>query len=96
MMILSLAHAAMDQASEQQVFRAWSDIVVGVRPQGLVDCFLSQGDGVVQVAALWETLEDHDRAFEENLDHPAFGLFAACGLDPTHTVHHVIGRFQSS
>lgn len=94
-MILSLAHAEVDDAAAINVYGAWSEIVVGERPRGLVDCYLSEGDGVVQVAALWETMEDHDRAFEEKLNHPAFGLFAACGLDPTHTIHRVIGRFHA-
>ena len=94
MVILSLAHAKVDEATATNVYGAWSEIVVGDRPAGLVDCYLSTGDGLVQVAAVWESIEDHDRARDEELNHPAFGLFEACGVDPTHTILRVIGRFH--
>ncbi len=91
-MILSIAHASTDDAVDTNLFGAWSDIVVGERPAGLVDCYLLQGDGSVQVAAVWASIEDHDRAVDDGLNHPAFGFFEACGLDPVHSVYNVIGR----
>ena len=91
-MILSMAHASVEDPTAEYIFGAWSNIVVGERPDGLIDCYLSQGDGVVQMVSIWTSIEDHDRAMEEAKNHPAFGFFAACGLDPTHTTYEVIGR----
>jgi len=95
-MILSLAHAPVDAASRDNLFGAWSDLVVGERPDGLVDCYLLEADGVVQVAAIWESAEAHDRAIAEERTHPAFAVFEASGLDPTHTVFEVVGHLGSS
>ena len=91
-MILSMAHASVEDPTAENIFGAWSNIVVGERPEGLIDCYLSQGDGVVHMVSIWTSIEDHDRATEESKNHPAFGFFAACGLDPTHTTYEVIGR----
>lgn len=91
-MILSIAHATVDDPEADYIYGAWSDIVVGERPGGLIDCYLSQKDGSVKMVSVWETAEDHDRALEESSNHPAFGFFAACGIDPTHETYDVIGR----
>ena len=91
-MILSMAQAPVDDPTAEYIFGAWSDIVVGERPAGLIDCYLSQGDGTLQMMSIWDSVEDHDRAVEETQNHPAFGFFEACGLDPRQTIHTVIGR----
>ena len=91
-MILSMAHASVEDPTAEYIFGAWSNIVVGERPDGLVDCYLSQGGGVVHMVSIWTSIEDHDRAMEEEKNHPAFGFFAACGLDPNQTTYEVIGR----
>lgn len=92
MMILSLAHAPVEDASRDNLFGAWSDLVVGDRPNGLIDCYLLEDEGVVQVAAIWESAEAHDRAIGEERTHPAFAVFEASGLDPTHSVFNIVGR----
>ena len=91
-MILSLAHAPVEDASRDNLFGAWSDLVVGDRPNGLIDCYLLEDEGVVQVAAIWESVEAHDRAIGEERTHPAFVVFEASGLDPTHSVFSIVGR----
>ena len=93
-MILSIAHAPTDEASSADVFGEWSNLVVGERPTGLVDCYLLQGEGVVQIVAIWAAAEDHDRALEGEQNHPAYAVFEACGLDATHTVLKVAGRLS--
>jgi hypothetical protein len=70
---------------------AWSNLVTGARPEGLVDCFLMEADGVVQVVALWESTDAHDRALGEEDTHPAFAVFEAMDADPTHAVFKVVG-----
>ncbi len=92
-MILSIAHASVDDPDADFIYGAWSDIVVGERPEGLVDSYLSKADGEVYMVSVWESIEAHDRALEASSDNPAFGFFAACGLDPTHDIYQVIGRF---
>ncbi len=94
-MILSIAHASVGDPTAEHIFGAWSDIVVGERPDGLIDCYLSQGDEVIYMVSIWESVEAHDRAIEEETNHPAYGFFEACGLDPTHAVYQVIGRLHS-
>ncbi len=91
-MILSLAHAPVEEASRDNLFGAWSDLVVGDRPNGLIDCYLLEDEGVVQVAAIWESAEAHDRAIGEERTHPAFVVFEASGLDPTHSGFNIVGR----
>lgn len=90
-MILSIAHAEADEAAHANVFGAWSDLVIGTRPTGLIDSYLLQGDGVVQVVAVWESLDEHDRAIGEESSHPAYVVFEAAGLDPVHRVFNVVG-----
>ena len=49
-MIMSLAHAAVDEATSANVFGAWSNLVVGEKPTGLVACYLLKAEGEVQIA----------------------------------------------
>lgn len=93
-MILSIAKASKDDARSAEFFGIWSNMVVGQeRPEGMVDCYLLESEGVIQVAALWKSVEHHDTAVDD-VSHPAFGFFKACGLDPTHAVFRVIGHIH--
>ena len=91
-MIVSVAHASMEDADSNHLFGIWSDIIVGDRPAGLVDCLLLRGDDAVHVHAVWESRDAHDNAVTDRSLHPAFGFFEACGVDPNHVVYDVIGR----
>lgn len=93
-MIVSIAHAPVDSASSANVYGAWSDLLVGERPSGLVDCYLLEAEGAVQIVAIWARAEDHDRAIGEERSHPAFAVFEASGLDPTHSILKVIGHLK--
>jgi hypothetical protein len=90
--IISMAHATVDDPEAAYIFGAWSNIVVGERPEGLIDCYLSRGDNILQMISIWNTIADHDRALKETKNHPTFGFFEACGLDPSQTIQQVIGR----
>lgn len=46
----------------------------------------------VRVAALWDSVEAHNRALHEEKTHPAFKVFEAAGLDPQHSVMDVMGH----
>lgn len=93
-MIVSIAHASVDDPDAEYIFGAWSNIVIGARPGGLIDCYLARGDDAVHMVSIWESAEDHHRAIGEEGSHPAFGFFDACGLDPSHTTYDVIGRLK--
>lgn len=93
-MILSIAQAPVDEAAKDNLFGAWSDLVVGDRPDGLVDCYLLESDGVVQVAAVWKSLDHHDAALTGDESHPASLVFAACGVDPSHSVFAILGHLR--
>lgn len=94
MLILSIAHAQVDDAARDNLFGAWSELIVGDRPDGLVDCYLLEADATVQIAAVWETAEHHEQAVKGDETHPGHRVFAACGVDPTHTVFKVVGRIR--
>ncbi len=94
-MILSIAHAEVDEATNANVFGAWSDLVVGTRPDGLINCYLIEGEGVVQIAAIWESSEHHARAISEEGSHPAYVVFEASGLDPTHAEYKIVGSLYT-
>ena len=93
-MILSIAHAEVDDATHANVFGAWSDLVVGNKPDGLVDSYLLRSGGKVQVVAVWESLEHHDSAIHEDTTHPAYVVFEASGLDCSHEVLEVVGTIH--
>jgi hypothetical protein len=91
MRIHSFAHADVEEASKAHLFAAWSNLVTGESPTGLIDCYLLEGDGVVQVAAVWENVEAHDQALADEGNHPAFVVFEAAGIDVTHSLMTVVG-----
>ncbi len=91
-MILSLAHSQIAEATKTNMFGAWSDLVTDARPDGLVDCFLMEADGVVQVAALWDSVDAHDSAIGDEATHPALAVFEAMGADPIHATFRVVGH----
>lgn len=93
-MILSISQAPVADAARENLFGAWSDLQVGDRPEGLVDCYLLEAEGVVQIASVWASRDHHDQAVEGDGNHPGFFVFAACGLDPTNTVFSVMGRLK--
>jgi hypothetical protein len=93
-LIVSIANAQIDDAARDHLFGAWSDLLVGDRPPGLVDCYLLEADGTVQIAAVWESAAHHERAVRGDETHPGFLVFAACGVDPSHTVFKVMGRMK--
>jgi len=93
-MIFSIAHANADEAAHANVFGIWSDLVVGSRPEGLVDCYLLRSGDIVQIVAAWESIDHHDRAVHEGDAHPAYLVFEAAGLDCTHTVLDVMGSIH--
>jgi hypothetical protein len=93
-MIMSVAHAPVDVSEQANVFGAWSELIVGDRPTGLVDCYLLETDGAVQIAAVWSSREDHDRAVDDESNHPAYAVFEASGIDPTHSVFTIVGHLR--
>ncbi len=95
-MILSIAQAAVDDPDADYIFGAWSDIVVGERPDGLVDCYLSRDEGIVYMVSIWQSAGHQDRALEARSNHPAYGFFAACGVDPEQSTYEVIGHLKQS
>lgn len=94
-MILSMAHAAIADADHNHLMSEWSDLVVGDRPEGLVAAYLMRDGDYLRVAAVWHSVEHHDRALNEERCHPAFRVFEAAGADPEHSVMHVIGSFET-
>lgn len=93
-MIYSIANANVDEATHHNVLGAWSDLVAGQRPEGLLDCHLLRADDSVQIVAVWETLDHHDRAVHDDGSHPGYLVFEAAGLDCTHTVYTVLGTIH--
>lgn len=91
-MILSMAQTWCDEATKARVFGIWSDLVVGTRPAGLINAYLLEADGGVQIAAIWASHDDHDRALADGESHPGYAVFNAAGLDPSHAVFKVVGR----
>ena len=69
-MILSIAHAPVEDPDAEYIFGAWSEIAVGDRPEGLVDCYLSRGDDDVYMVSVWESMEAHQNALEDKASHP--------------------------
>lgn len=93
-MILSMSYAQVADATRENVFGAWSNLQVGERPEGLVDCYLLEADDVIQIASIWESKDHHEQAVQGPESHPGRVVFTACGLDPTHSVYTVVGRLK--
>jgi hypothetical protein len=93
-LILSISQAPVADATRENLFGAWSELQVGDRPDGLVDCYLVEADGVIQIASIWASQEHHDQAVAGNERHPGLLVFAACGLDAAHSVYTVVARLK--
>ena len=91
-MIFAVAEAEVAEADSHHLISAWSDLVVGERPQGMVACYLLRGEGMWQVASVWEHAESLDRALGEERSHPAYAVFEAAGVDMRHTSMEVTGH----
>jgi hypothetical protein len=92
---VSLSRADVGKAESAHVFAAWSNLVTGTRPEGLDECFLLEGDGVIQVVGMWDSAEAHDRALADEANHPAFVVFEAAGVEVSHTVMEIVGSFRA-
>lgn len=91
-MIFAVAEAELAEADSHHVLGAWSDLVVGEQPHGLVESFLLRGDGRWQIISVWHDAESLDRALGEERAHPANAVFDAAGVDCRHTTMDVAGR----
>ncbi len=89
-----MAHAEVAEASRDNLYGEWSDLMVGDKPDGLLSAYLVADDDHVRVAALWESVEAHNRALHDEKTHPAFKVFEAAGLDPQHSVMDVMGHLS--
>ncbi len=86
-----MAHAEVGAAEQDNLYGEWSDLIVGEKPDGLVAAYLLTDGDQVRVAAVWHSVEAHNRALGEEKTHPAYKVFEAAGLDPQHTVMTVVG-----
>lgn len=91
-MIYAVAEAEVAEADSHHVFGAWSDLVVGEQPHGLIETYLLRGDGLWQIVSLWRDAESLDRALGDERTHPANTVFDAAGLDCRHSTMHVAGH----
>lgn len=94
-MIFAVAEADVPEADSHHVLTAWSNLVVGDRPPGMLECYLLRGDGVWQVASVWHDQESLDQALGDERNHPAFAVFEAAGVDLRHNSMHVTGRLTN-
>lgn len=94
-MIFAVAEAEVAEADSHHVLKAWSDLVVGDRPDGMLECYLLQGEGKWQIASVWNDQDSLNRALEDEGDHPAYVVFEAAATDPHHITMHVTGRLLS-
>lgn len=92
-MIFAVAEAAIAEADSHHVLKAWSDLVVGDRPPGMLECYLLQGDGGLwQIASVWDDHDALNRALGDEGNHPAYAVFEAAGADTRHVSMQVTGR----
>jgi hypothetical protein len=87
-----VAEAEVAEAESHNVFGAWSDLVVGEQPSGLVETYLLQGDDRWQIVSVWHDAESLDRALGEERTHPANAVFDAAGIDYRHMRMRVAGH----
>jgi hypothetical protein len=90
--IFAVAEAEVTEADSHHLAGAWSDLVVGKQPTGLVESYLVRGEGVWQVISVWDDADSLDRALGEEDNHPANAVFDAAGIDCRHTSMHVMGH----
>ena len=95
MRIVSLSQANVEKATSAHIYAAWNNLVTGARPAGLAECFLLEGDGVIQVLGMWDSTEAHDQALSDEANHPAFVVFEAAGVEVTHTLMHIVGSINA-
>jgi hypothetical protein len=90
--IFAVAEAEVTEADSHHLGGAWSNLVVGEQPDGLVESYLLSGGGVWQVISVWDDADSLDRALGEEGSHPANAVFDAAGIDCRHTSMHVVGH----
>jgi len=91
-MIFAVAEAEVAEADSHHLAGAWSNLVVGEQPDGLVESYLLSREGVWQVISVWDDVDSLDRALGEEDSHPANAVFDAAGIDCRHTSMHVMGH----
>jgi hypothetical protein len=91
-MIFAVAEAEVAEADSHHLAGAWSNLVVGEQPDGLVESYLLSREGVWQVISVWDDADSLDRALGEEDSHPANAVFDAAGIDCRHTSMHVMGH----
>ena len=91
-MIFAVAEAEVAEADSHHVLTAWSNLVVGDRPPGMLECYLLRGDGTWQIASVWDDDESLNLALGDERTHPAYAVFEAAGADLRHNSMHVTGR----
>ena len=95
-MIFAVAEANVAEADSHHVLKAWSDLVVDEPPPGMLECYLLRGDGIWQIASVWDDHESLNRALGEERNHPAYAVFEAAGVDLRHNSMQVTGRLMGS
>jgi len=90
--IFAIAEAEVAEADAHHVLTAWSDLVVGDRPRGMLECYLLRGEGIWQIASIWEDDDALSQALGDEATHPAYGVFEAAGADLRHNSMQVTGR----
>ena len=91
-MIFAVAEAEVAEADSHHLAGAWSNLVVGEQPDGLVESYLLSREGVWQVISVWDDADSLDRALGGEGSHPANAVFDAAGIDCRHTSMQVIGH----
>lgn len=95
MKIASVSRATVDEAVSAHIYAAWSNLVVLEKPQGLAECFLFEDDGIFEVMAIWDSIDDHDTALTEEESHPGYRVFEAAGVECTHTLKRLFGSLHN-
>jgi hypothetical protein len=90
--IFAVAEAQVPDVDSHHLMGAWSDLVVGEQPHGLVESYLLRGEGSWQIVSVWDSAASLDRALGEERSHPAHTVFDAAGVDCRHTMMKVAGH----
>ena len=91
-MIFAVAEAEVAEADSHRVLTAWSNLVVGEKPPGMLECYLLRGDDMWQIASVWDDDASLNLALGDERTHPAYAVFEAAGVDPRHNSMQVTGR----